>query len=105
MLELGNIEEHDLPFSIENALYRILLEKCSNQHAKISEQTRSLPKNVSTFLNYIETALLPWETESIASFNHEAFCKEGIEEAFHSDICFQHLFSLITHSASNIFIN
>ena len=97
VLELGNIEEHDLPFSIENALYRILLEKCSNQHAKISEQTRSLPKNVSTFLNYIETALLPWETESIASFNHEAFCKEGIEEAFHSDICFQHLFSLITH--------
>lgn len=96
-LELGNIEEHDLSFSIENALYRILLEKCSDQHAKISEQTRSLPKNVSTFLNYIETALLPWETESIESFNHEAFCKEGIEEAFHSDICFQHLFSLITH--------
>lgn len=96
-LELGNIEEDDLSFSIENALYRILLEKCSDQHAKISEQTRSLPKNVSTFLNYIETALLPWETESIESFNHEAFCKEGIEEAFHSDICFQHLFSLITH--------
>ena len=96
-LELGNIEEHDLSFSIENALYRILLEKCSDQHAKISEQTRSLPKNVSTFLNYIETTLLPWETESIESFNHEAFCKEGIEEAFHSDICFQHLFSLITH--------
>ena len=96
-LELGNIEEHDLSFSIQNALYRILLEKCSDQHAKVSEQTRSLPKNVSTFLNYIETALLPWETESIASFNHEAFCKEGIEEAFHSDICFQHLFSLITH--------
>lgn len=97
VLELGNIEEHDLPFSIENALYRILLEKCSDQHAKISEQTRSLPKNVSTFLNYIETALLPWEIESIESFNNEAFCKEGIEEAFHSDICFQHLFSLITH--------
>ena len=96
-LELGNIEEDDLSFSIENALYRILLEKCSDQHAKVSEQTRSLPKNVSTFLNYIETALLPWETESIESFNHEAFCKEGIEEAFHSDICFQHLFSLITH--------
>lgn len=96
-LELGNIEEDDLSFSIENALYRILLEKCSDQHAKVSEQTRSLPKNVSTFLNYIEAALLPWETESIESFNHEAFCKEGIEEAFHSDICFQHLFSLITH--------
>lgn len=96
-LELGNIEEHDLSFSIENALYRILLEKCSDQHAKISEKTPSLPKNVSTFLNYIETALLPWETESIESFNHEVFCKEGIEEAFHSDICFQHLFSLITH--------
>ena len=97
-LELGNIEEHDLSFSIENALYRILLEKCSDQHAKISEQTPSLPKNVSTFLNYIETALLPWETESLESFNPEAFCKEGLEEAFHSEICFQHLFSLITHN-------
>ena len=97
VIELGEVPEGQLSYSIEDAFYRALAKYRHETNVTLEAvYANAVPKSPSdVFLDYLQFPVLPWDADGVTQFDGSVMMREMAQKALSSETYMERLASLV----------